>query len=188
MAFVIWITGLPGSGKSTIAKELMKLLKKEKVKASYIPLDNIRKIIIPEPKYTEEEREYVYRAYLLIGKILYENGVNVVLDATANRRRWRDLARNHIKDFFEVYIKCPLRVCYTREKNRRSKSVRRMMYRDALLQKETEKKVDGLGLLPGIDVPYEKPLHPEIVIESNKHQPAESADKILKFIKNKITF
>ena len=118
MGWCIWITGLPGSGKSTIARKLKQKLDYLNVKSYIISSDALRKIATPKPKYTEEEREIIYGALVYAAKVLVENGINVIIDATGNRRRYREKARNTINRFMEVYLKCPLSICIERERKR----------------------------------------------------------------------
>jgi adenylylsulfate kinase len=107
----MWITGLPGSGKSTVALNV-----KAKVPDTVIlRMDILRKIVTPEPTYSGKEREYVYKALVYTAKTVYDLGHNVIIDATGNRRFWRQLARKLIPDFFEIYVKCPLELCRTRK-------------------------------------------------------------------------
>ncbi len=71
--FCIWLTGIPGSGKSTIAKELADELKKKNISVQILRLDEIRKVVTPNPDYSEKERDIVYRASVMIAKFLYDN-------------------------------------------------------------------------------------------------------------------
>ena len=109
MAWVVWFTGLPGCGKTTIAERVEALLHENGVNAKTLQLDEIRKVITPHPRYTEEERDIVYASLAYMAKLLAEDRINVIIDATANRRRYRDLARKLIPIFGEVYIRAPLR-------------------------------------------------------------------------------
>jgi len=89
MNFCFWLTGLPGSGKSTILKELEQILSKSGIEAVTLSLDYIRKVLTPEPKYTDEERALVYRSLVLMAQLLVERGEkNVIIDATGNRKEF----------------------------------------------------------------------------------------------------
>ena len=116
MSWVIWITGLPGSGKSTFASKVQ-----EKVAgAVMLRMDDMRKIVTPAPDYSDSERDHVYRALVYTAKTLYGLGHSVIIDATGNKKEWRCLARELIPSFYEVYIKCPVDLCIEREKTRRT--------------------------------------------------------------------
>ncbi|MCZ7362701.1 MAG: adenylyl-sulfate kinase, partial [Candidatus Methanoperedens sp.] len=120
MAFAVWFTGLPGSGKTAIASRTSTLLEKKGIKVKILQLDEIRHVLTPEPKYTDEERDIVYASLAYMAKLLTECGVNVFIDATANRRRYRDAARKIIPDFAEVFIRCPIETCMEREAKRKA--------------------------------------------------------------------
>ncbi|MEW6602554.1 MAG: adenylyl-sulfate kinase [Nitrospirota bacterium] len=169
MPWVIWITGLPGCGKSTVADKVKGLLSD----AVILRMDDLRKIVTPVPTYSEDEREHVYRALVFTARTLYEAGHNVIIDATGNKRSWRQLARELIPSYMEVYLKCPLELCVKREENRTdSHSAPRNIY--------------GKGKtgwpVPGINVPYEAPEKPELLIDSEKEPPEAAAEKIVRMI------
>jgi len=183
-AWVLWLTGLPGSGKTTIARELMKKLKEEKIKVEYLRMDEIRWILTPKRRYTEEERDHAYRALVLIAKFLSKNGISVIMDATGHRRKWRELARELIPNFFEVYVRCPLEVCMERESKRRDNVVLSDLYKKALERLKTGKKIEGLGEMIGVDNEYEEPENPNLIIDSDKIKPEESSERILRMLKS----
>lgn len=112
------MTGLPGSGKSVISQALLEKLREIGVHAQIVSSDTLRKSITPYPKYTEEERNIVYATIVYITKLLTQNSINVIIDATANRRLYRDMARKEIRRFIEAYIRCPLEICMKRETKR----------------------------------------------------------------------
>ena len=181
--WAVWITGLPGSGKTVRAKALLDKLRQQKIKIEYLRMDEIRKILTPEKKYTEEERNHAYRALVLIGKFLTENGINVIMDATGNRNVWRELARELIPNFAEVYVKCPLKICMERESKRKDNLLVSNLYKKAIERMKNGEKINGVGQMIGIDVPYEEPDNPEMIIDSDKLSIKESSDKIFQMIK-----
>ncbi|MBS7654449.1 MAG: adenylyl-sulfate kinase [Candidatus Bathyarchaeia archaeon] len=182
VGWCVWVTGLPGSGKSTIANLLADKLRSLGIHAYVLSSDALRKIITPNPKYTEDERDIVYGAIAYIAKILTDNGVNVIIDATGNRRKYRDQARREISMFMEAYIRCPLEVCIDREAGRgvdRSYGAPKGVYSKAFTGES--KTVPGLG------VPYEEPVNPEVTVDSDKLSPEECTDIILKAILEKFS-
>ncbi len=178
-AFVVWFTGLPGSGKSTIARgvfeKAVRNLRKqsEPNRITLLEMDAIRKRVFPHPTYSDEEREAAYRAFVLMGSMLSSNEVAVLLDAVAHKRIWRELAREQCPKFIEVYVKCPIEICIERETNRSGDKVRQKLYRDALERLKTGETIEGLGKVPGVDELYEESPSPEVVIDSSTESPDE---------------
>ncbi|NJD56907.1 MAG: adenylyl-sulfate kinase [Nitrospirae bacterium] len=166
---VIWITGLPGSGKSTIADAV----KQKHPGFIILRMDHLRKIVTPQPTYSETERDMVYRSLVFLAKTISELNHDVIIDATGNMRQWRDLARQLIPSFAEVYLRCPLDLCRQREGKRT----------------ETHGAPAGIyakgtkgAPVPGVNVPYEEPLNPELVIDAEKVTPADAAALITSVI------
>jgi adenylylsulfate kinase len=106
--FAVWLTGLPAAGKSTIARALAAELTTRGIRPAVLESDALRAIFTPQPTYSEEERDTFYGSLAFVGSLLFEHGVPVILDATANRRRHRDRARATIPRFIEVLVECPL--------------------------------------------------------------------------------
>lgn len=181
---LLWFCGLPGSGKSTVSRLVVKMLERRGVKVVYLSMDEIRKEIIPNPTYSDEERDVAYRAFVLIGSTLCSNGHNVVLDATAHKRMWRDLAREKCAHFAEVYVKCPVEICIERETRRKGQNnVRAKLYLDALKRLRTGKKMKGLGKVPGVDEPFEE-SDAEIVVDSSREKVEAIAKQVIDKIEN----
>jgi adenylylsulfate kinase len=162
---VIWITGLPASGKSTIARAFLSTFRK-KYKSPIVHLnsDHLRSVLTPNPTYSFSEREWFYSVIAFLAGLLHESGVHVLIDATGNRRKFRDEVRKAIPAFLEVYIKCPLSVCIERDP--------KGIYRKGKIGKATS--------VPGLQEPYEESDTPEVVIESDKIPSGEAADNILR--------
>jgi adenylylsulfate kinase len=150
----IWITGLPGSGKSTVADEL----KKAYPEFTILRMDELRKIVTPEPTYSESERDLVYRSLVYLAKTLTGLGHDVIIDATGNLRRWRELARELISRYIEVYLRCPIDICIQREKKRLETHA---------APKDIYQKGAAGWPVPGIKAPYEEPQNPEILIDTD---------------------
>ena len=170
MDWVLWITGLPGSGKSTLALALKELFPDLII----LNMDRFRAIMTPEPTYSDTERQYVYRAILCTAQILSEHGHKVIIDATGNKRQWRELAREVIKNFYEVYLRCPLSVCIKRESTRTHTHG---------APKDIYKKGHSGSPVPGLTVPYEEPLNPELIIDTEHTSQDKAIEMIVSLIK-----
>lgn len=171
----VWITGLPGSGKSVVSEAFLALLSENRVSAQLLSSDALRKVITPKPTYSLDEREVVYASLVYVASLLTQNGVNVIIDATGNLRRYRDIARRQMTRFIEAYLKCPLDVCIERERKReKTYHAPRRIYAQALKHKGST--------VPGVGQPYEEPLNPEIVLDASACSPRECAEAIWKKI------
>lgn len=171
----VWVTGLPGSGKSVISEALLKLSSERGIKAQLLASDALRKVMTPQPTYSLEERARVYATLVYIAKLLTQNGVNVIIDATGNLRRYRESARREIPKFLEAYLECPLDVCMEREAKRgKTYQAPKEIY--------TKAKEGRAPTVPGFGQPYEQPLEPEITIDTTKCTPEDCARKILAVI------
>lgn len=111
-----------------------------------------------------------YGKMIDVGQKLLREGNNIIFDATGNYRIFRELARRRIKDFAEIYLKCPIKVCMDREFQRDEK-------RAYLVYKQKR-------YVPGIQVDYEEPENPELTIETDKKSPEESVGLILRRLKD----
>ncbi len=169
----VWITGLPGSGKSSVADSL----KMRHPDFIILRMDEMRKIVTPRPSYSEEERDIVYRCLVFLSRQLTELGHNVIIDATGNLRKWHELARTLIPGYAEVYLKCGIEECRKRE-------MQRHVMRGA--PGEIYKKGKEGWPVPGINAPYEEPESPEIVIDAETTSVNNAADIVSNYIKNKL--
>jgi adenylylsulfate kinase len=171
MPHVLWITGLPGSGKSSVAMAVNRIIPD----AVILSMDDLRKIVTPEPTYSESEREYVYRSLVYMAKTLHALGHAVIIDATGNKKSWRALARDLIPDFVEVYLKAPLELCIEREEKRIDTHG---------APKGIYKKSRAGAPVPGLNVPYEEPERPELIIDAVRETPEDAAARIVRLINN----
>ncbi|TXT59782.1 MAG: putative adenylyl-sulfate kinase [Promethearchaeota archaeon] len=180
-AFAVWLTGLPGAGKSVISEELRKRLEEKHINVYLLRMDNMRNYVTPEPKYTDDERQLIYNAFSFTTKLLVENGVNVIMDATGNLRKYRKLAKKIIPNYLEIFIKCPLKLAIKREVKRKdTKEAPEEIYEKAL-QDEAEN-------VPGLQAEYEQPKHPDVIVQSDKLDIQESAAKIFEEVQNRFEF
>jgi adenylylsulfate kinase len=160
VSFAVWLTGLSGSGKSAIARALLAELHARGVDAAHIESDVMRTQLTPFPRYDDADRDFFYGALGDIGVALVQRTRPVIFDATANRRAYRDAARQRIVRFAEVYVDTPLAVCAARDT--------KGLYRGAQATR-----------LPGRQAPYEPPLAPELTVQGDRGTPADGAAAVL---------
>jgi len=168
-SFAVWLTGLPASGKSTVARALAAELDGKGIRAAVLESDAVRREIAPNAGYGESERDAFYATLAYLARMLVLQGVPVIVDATANRRTYRDRARAGIPRFLEVHVRCPLAVCRARDP--------KGIYR---------RGAEGAARnVPGVSAPYEPPLLPDVVVDGERDDPAVAARHIVSALENK---
>ncbi len=145
---VVWVTGLPSSGKSTFAVEAATFLRDIGEYAIVLDGDSVRSALSPAPGYTALERDNFYTTLARLAHYLASQGVVVLVPATAHLRRYRDQAREIAPVFLEVYMETPREVCRERDA------------KGLYLQSET----GNVSMLPGAGLDYEPPLNPDLVV------------------------
>lgn len=168
-SFAIWLTGLPASGKSTIAAALKPKLE-EIGSVEVFESDAVRRILTPHPTYSDAERDLFYRALAFMGAKLVSHGVTVIFDATANKRVYRDFARSLIPKFIEVWVECPLELAMQRD------------YKGTYQRGQRGES----STVPGLQDPYEAPVRPEVRIDTTKVKAGEAAEMIMKVIQEHV--
>ncbi|MCL5963263.1 MAG: adenylyl-sulfate kinase [Candidatus Thermoplasmatota archaeon] len=164
---VIWFTGIPASGKTTLGKALETVLKLNKYNVELLDGDEIRRSLSPDLGYSKEERErHAYRV-IYIAKLLERNNVFVIVTLISPYKATRQFARNSLSNFVEVYVKAPLEVCISRDPK-------------GLYKKALNGEIHGFT---GIDDPYEVPDNPDIVVETDKRTVEQCTGDILRHLK-----
>lgn len=166
--FGVWLTGLPASGKTTIARALEKALRKKGLNVEVLDGDEVRKNLSPDLGFTKEDRETHAKRVAYVAKLLVRNGVAVIVGLISPFRDFREQARNQIGNFVEVWVKCPLEECIRRDPK-------------GLYQKAIKGELNDLT---GIQEPYEEPLNPEVTVDTSQESLEESVNKILKKLEN----
>jgi adenylylsulfate kinase len=173
VSWAVWITGLPGSGKSTIARAAAAELAARGRRPLVLELDALRRLLTPEPTYSAPEREVVYRSLVAMAAALVDAGVPVIIDATGHRRAWRDQARARLVRFAEVQVLCPPALCRARERARSAGHAPPGIYARAGRPGAT---------VPGVDVAYEEALAPELVVDTEIEDPSTAAARIARLV------
>ncbi|MCP4442002.1 MAG: adenylyl-sulfate kinase [Aureispira sp.] len=161
---VLWLTGLSGSGKSTIAQHLERKLHNEGYFAQVLDGDNIRSGINNNLGFSIEDRQENIRRIAEIAKLYANSGVIVLASFISPTIAIRQMAKDIIgeNDFEEVYINAPLATCEDRDVK-------------GLYQKARKGEIKGFT---GIDSPYEAPASPSIEIKTNEQTIEESVQTI----------
>ncbi|MBI4340534.1 MAG: adenylyl-sulfate kinase [Chloroflexi bacterium] len=159
----IWLTGLSGAGKSTIADRLAEYLRRAGKRVEVLDGDVVRTNLSKGLGFSKEDRDTNIRRIGFVGKLLTRNGVTTIVAAISPYRDVRDEVRRDIGDFVEVYVHCPLEELSRRDvKGLYAKAMR--------------------GEIPnftGVSDPYEEPLHPEVMVSTDRETPDESVGKVI---------
>jgi adenylylsulfate kinase len=171
-SFLIWFTGLSGSGKSTIANLLEKRLYDEKVHTYTLDGDNLRRGLTKELTFSKEDRNENLRRTAEVAKLFIDAG-NVVIAAFISpfietRKEIKNLVG--IENYVEVFVNTPLEICEQRDI--------KGLYKKA--------RTGEIKNFTGISSPYEKPINPSIEIVTVDESPEEAVEKILSFVKSKL--
>jgi len=158
----VWFTGLPCSGKTTIAREVKRILEEKGRDVELLDGDTIRDYI-RNKDFSKEGRNKHLRYIAVMSRLLSKRGVIVLCSFVSPYRENRDFARSICDDFVEVYVKTPVEVCIERDV--------KGMYKKAL-----NGEIKGFT---GIDDPYEEPDNPELIVETDKETLEESTNKVL---------
>jgi len=144
---VVWVTGLPSSGKSTLARALADRLRARGETAAVLDGDELRAALHPAPGFGPEERAAFYATLGDLAALLAGQGLVAIVAATGHRRTFRDRARAAARRFLEVFVDVPAATCAARDA--------KGLWAAARAGTAPE--------LPGHGVPYEPPLAPEVV-------------------------
>jgi adenylylsulfate kinase len=162
--FTVWFTGLSCSGKTTVSKKVAEELRKRGLKVEVLDGDVVRTNLSKGLGFSKEDRDTNIKRIGFVCKLLSRNGVVAIGAAISPYRAVRDYNRQEIGDFVEVYCKCPLEVCVERDV--------KGLYKKALA-----------GEIPnytGVSDPYEEPLNPEVVLETDKETQEQSVGKVIR--------
>jgi adenylylsulfate kinase len=168
--FVLWLTGLPGSGKTTLSYILKDHLSAKGLPVEVLDGDEVRKNLSPNLGFTKEDREIHAKRVAYVSQLLARNGVNVIVALISPYRSFRDNAREMIGEgFFEIWIKATPETCRQRDPK-------------GLYKKASAGQINNLT---GIQDPYEEPLNPDLIVDTEAKNIDDSAELIISLLKRK---
>ena len=165
---ILWFTGLSGSGKSTIANVVEEYLHNIGIRTYILDGDNVRHGLNSDLGFSDNDRQENIRRIGEVSKLFIDAGVMVlnsfISPFTRDRKLVRDLVHRH--EFIEIHIHCPLNICEQRDI--------KGLYKKARSGEITQ--------FTGIDSPYEKPVNPEITIDTSLVDITEAANMIINYL------
>jgi adenylyl-sulfate kinase len=166
--FTLWFTGMSGAGKSTITGLIERRLREHGAKVEVLDGDVVRTHLSKGLTFSKEDRDENIRRIGFVAELLSRNGVIVIVAAISPYRAVREEVRARIANFVEVYVECPIEVLAERDV--------KGLYKKAL--------AGEIPQFTGISDPYEAPLAPEVVVNSSRETPEESAGRIWATLEN----
>jgi len=163
IGFTIWFTGLSGAGKSTLANLAAEELRARNHRVEVLDGDEVRNNLSKGLGFSKEDRDINIRRIGYVANLLARNGVIVISAAISPYRNVRDEVRLQHKNFLEVYVKCPLNTLVERDV--------KGLYRKALH--------GDIPNFTGVSDPYEEPLNPELVLQTDRESREESLSKLI---------
>ncbi len=160
---ILWLTGLSGAGKTTIARGIECELKARNCLVEVLDGDEIRSHISKELGFSKEDREINIRRIGFVANLLSRNGIVAIVAAISPYRAIRDEIRMNTENFIEVYVDAPLEVCEARDV--------KGLYAKA--------RSDKIKNFTGIQDPYEAPINPEIICHTTKESIEECINKVI---------
>jgi adenylylsulfate kinase len=165
----VWLTGLPCSGKSTLATELAAVLSARGKSVEVLDGDAIRTNLSHGLGFSRADRDINIRRIGFVAHLLSRNGVVVLVAAVSPYAQARQQVRELIGDFIEVHVRCPVAECERRDV--------KGMYAKA--------RAGELQHFTGVDDPYEQPLQPEVTVYTNRETPAVSASHVIALLERR---
>jgi adenylyl-sulfate kinase len=164
--FVLWFTGLSGSGKTTIAKTLLPRLQEHGVRVERLDGDVVRESLTKDLGFTKEDRDTNIKRVTFVARVLSRNNVGVLASFISPYAKTRGFVRDEVTNYIEVFVDAPLEVCAERDVK-------------GLYEKAFAGEIENFT---GVSDPYEAPENPDIHVETHKETPQESADRIIAWL------
>ncbi|AME05348.1 adenylyl-sulfate kinase [Bacillus siamensis] len=169
---ILWLTGLSGSGKSTIANAAARELFEQGYQVIVLDGDNIRHGLNKDLGFSDDDRKENIRRIGEVAKLFVQQGTIVITAFISPFREDRDQVRELVAEgeFNEIYVKCDLDICEKRDPKGLYKKARN----------------GEIPFFTGIDSPYEEPNAPELVLDSGKYAREECTGRLIDFVKNSL--
>lgn len=160
--FTIWLTGLSGAGKTTLARAIEQRLKNQGHDVEVLDGDIMRSHLCKGLGFSREDRNTNIQRIAYVCSLLTRNGVICVSAVISPYEEAREWARQEIENFVEIYVKCPIEVCQQRDVK-------------GLYKLASEGKIKHFT---GVDDPYEVPTHPDLEVETDRYTLEECVNLI----------
>jgi adenylylsulfate kinase len=160
----LWFTGLSGSGKTTVSLLVEEELRRRGHRVELLDGDVVRTNLSKGLGFSKEDRDTNIKRIAFVAQLLARNGVIAITAAISPYRETREHARRQIADFVEVFVDCPVEVCIERDV--------KGLYKKAL--------AGEIQCFTGVSDPYEEPISPEVVLNTDRETVEASAAKVIK--------
>ncbi|RWQ71095.1 adenylyl-sulfate kinase [Bacillus cereus] len=169
-SYVLWFTGLSGSGKSTIAMEIERQLYNRNIRTYVLDGDNIRHGLNKDLGFSQKDREENIRRIGEVSKLFVDSGVVSITAFISPYSKDRAIIRSMLSvgEFIEIYLKCGIDICEQRDPK-------------GLYKKARQGEIQGFT---GVSDPYEEPIEPELIIETDKQNIQASVQQVLDYLNN----
>lgn len=166
---ILWFTGLSGAGKTTTAARLENMLAEADCNVQLLDGDELRKTICGGLGFSREDRMENIRRIAWVAGLLSRHGVIVLVSAIAPYREMREWLRQHVPDYVEIYVECPLEECERRDVK-------------GLYAKARRGEISGFT---GISDPYDIPERPDLTLDTARHSVEDNCARVIGYLKQK---
>ena len=163
---VVWFTGLPCSGKSTLSRLLQESLSGQGVASELFDGDIVRQFLAKGLGFSKEDRMENVRRIAYVADLLARHGILSIVAAISPYQESRNEIRKEVKSYIEIFVDCPLEVCESRDV--------KGMYKKA--------RAGEIQHFTGVSDPYEMPTNPDLILKTSEESQTDSLFRVLKFL------
>lgn len=167
---VVWFTGLPCSGKTTLSKEIEKYFQKRNLPIQRLDGDVVRKTISEDLGFSKKDRDINIKRMAYVAQMLSGHGINVVLAFVSPYQNMRNFSRSLQENFIEIYVRCDIKKCKERDVKGMYASAEKGEIKD----------------FTGVQDPFEEPCDPEITVDTKNKSIEKNVQEIINYIENKL--